>query len=109
MQIKLTHGTYENCHLLFGKYHNKRTAIQIQHNERPLMKATVNITEAILKHDEILVKNYEENEGLLQSLIDAEVIEDTGQFVATGYVIANVCKLLIDPDTYDKHEDARNS
>lgn len=109
MQVKLTHGTYKNCHMLFGQYPNKRTAIQIQYNDKPLMKATVNIPRAELKPDEVLIKNYSENEGILQVLIDAGVVEDTGQFEASGYVIANVCKLLIDPATYDKRADALKS
>ena len=109
MEIKLTHGTYKNCYLLFGQYQNKRTAIQIQYNDQPLMKATVNIPVADLEPNEVVIKNYAENEGIMQALIDAEVIEDTGKFIYAGYSIANICKLLIDPETYDKQADARNA
>ena len=109
MQVKMNHGTYKNCHLLFGQYSNKRIAIQIQYKDMPLMKATVNLPAVEIEPGEILIKNYAENEGVLQALIDAGVIEDTDKFVKAGYSIANVCKLLIDPDTYDKRADAERA
>jgi hypothetical protein len=34
----------------------------------------------------------------LEALVYAGVIEDTGKMVPTGYVIANLCKILISED-----------
>lgn len=40
-----------------------------------------------------VLKDYSENEGLLQTLCDAEVVHDTGLRVRTGYVDAPIVRL----------------
>jgi hypothetical protein len=52
--------------------------------------------------DEVFVKNWSENEGLLPALIAAGIVEDTGQALPTGFVRANVCRLLTAGQTHSQ-------
>lgn len=89
----------ENCDLEFGKYaNNNRLAITLKSSKsgEPMMIATVNLIDEPLTDDCVHIKNWSENKGILDSLVKAGIIEDTGQKIPTGYVEANLCKLLID-------------
>jgi hypothetical protein len=55
---------------------------------------TVNIPEAKLAKNEILIKDWSENEGVLQTLVENGIVKDTGKTVKTGFVNAHVCELL---------------
>ncbi len=87
-----------SCILLFDKYsNNDRTAIELV-NEKdgsPVAIATVNIPDVYLEKDEVIIKNYSENNGMIDALIKSGVIEPTGRKVKTGFVECDVCKLLI--------------
>jgi hypothetical protein len=48
-----------------------------------------------LKEDEVLIKDYSENTGIMKVLLDAKVIEFTGKYVESGFTSIPVCKLLI--------------
>ena len=58
------YGSYE-VYLRFRKYRNGRTAIELldAQDHEPVMVATVNIDSALLHGDEIIIKDYSENEG----------------------------------------------
>jgi len=57
--------------------------------------ATVNLPEHDIQANEIIVKTWSENEGMLDFLIRNRICADTGREIATGFVKARVCKLLI--------------
>src|SRR5690606_13888910 len=87
------------CRLKYGFYEdNGRIAIQLIHVETGelVSVATVNLP-VKLRHDEVLIKDYSENEGMLEALVNAGVVEDTGKRVASGYVEIPVCRLLKRP------------
>ena len=100
-----------NCRLDFKKYHNGRTCI-ILTNATPIDEgsyiadpgtekiaiATVNISGVKIKKNEVIIKDYSKNEGMLDTLIKAEIISNPIRFVKTGYVTCPVCKLLINQD-----------
>lgn len=85
-----------NCVLEFGQYNNDRTAIELvdKKNGEPVLVATVNIPSEKLADDEIIIKNWSENEGILDVLKNAGIISDTIRKVPTGFVEADVVKLL---------------
>lgn len=85
------------CKLLFGKYGNGRTAIQLMQvgTGEPIAVATVNIPDAYLDTDEVIIKDYSENVGMEKCLRDAGVIGEQLRQVRTGMVVCHVCKLLI--------------
>ena len=64
--------------LVKTKYHvNNRIALILEHNGQKCLTCTVNIDDVSLKQNEVLIKNYSENEGMFKTLIDAKIIEDT--------------------------------
>ena len=87
-----------NCTVEKAKYQgNDRTALRLIDEEDgcDVLMATVNIPHATLDQDEVLIKNWSENEGVLSALVASGVVKDTGKTVRTGFVFANVCKLLV--------------
>lgn len=65
------------CNIVFGKYHNnQRTSIQLYEQEtgEPFMTASVNMPDEYLTEDMVCIKNYSENEGILDVLINAQIV-----------------------------------
>ena len=63
--------------------------------------ASVNLAdEPKLDPNEVFIKNWMENEGILEALVEAGIIKDTGHTIPTGHVFANVCTIIagIDDD-----------
>ena len=93
------------CDIVKLRYPNSRTALELviaeNDEERELYKgepmatATVNIPQVPLERNEVIIKDYSENEGMLETLVKAGIVEDTGKVVETGFVVCNICKLLI--------------
>jgi hypothetical protein len=85
----------------FSKYQvgdGDRVAIQLSQDHEPLCTATVNIPEYPLGTKEVLIKDWSENEGVFEALLEAGIVKDTGKAVRTGFVIAHVAELLVEPD-----------
>jgi tRNA A37 threonylcarbamoyladenosine synthetase subunit TsaC/SUA5/YrdC len=88
------------CSVVFGEYGNNRVAIQLVTNSgEPYMTATINIPKEPLGKDEVIIKNFSENEGILQALIASGHISEPVRAIPTGFVYGLVCKLLITPLT----------
>jgi hypothetical protein len=93
----------QNCQLRFDKYQDGSTAMLIRSSRGdPLIKVTAYLPKVVLEEDQILVKDYSENEGILQCLIELEIIEELEDLdpIPSGYAILNVCKLLVNPADY---------
>lgn len=81
---------------LSGKYSNGRQAIKLITEEgEPYCMATVNVPALALANDEVIIKNYSENEGVLEVLSRAGIIKETGETVKMGFVECPIVKLLI--------------
>lgn len=78
-----------------GKYSNGRTAIKLIDVEdgSPVLTATVNVPDAQLADDEVVLKTYSENAGIERFFIDNNLASFTGRFVMTGYMTCPVMKL----------------
>lgn len=83
--LKLFRSTYNN---------NGRVALELYDDEGPYATASVNVDDDI-PEDHIAIKNYSENEGVLDALVAAGVVERPSFFVESGWVQIPVCKLLI--------------
>ena len=85
-----------NCIVALAYYNNDRKAISLYDEDdfEPIATATVNMVNEPCEDDEVFIKNYSENEGMTDALIDAEIIkkESTG-FVRSGYVLIFKYKL----------------
>jgi hypothetical protein len=86
------------CTLEVDHYkNNDRIALQLIEltTGEPVATATVNYPEFPLAPGHVIIKDYSENEGILQALIDAEVVSKPKVYLQFGYVSCPVCKLLI--------------
>ena len=92
--------------LKFGQYKNGRTSIELysdgDQGPVPEAKATVNVPEAKLDPDHVLLKGWSENEGIPEALEAVGVVELTGRTVPTGHVHAVEARLLIKEDQNDE-------
>ena len=86
-----------NCRLVWHRYGNNRRALELVDvvDGSPVVMATVNLPDEKLDPDEVFIKDYSENDGLLDALMKAGIVEDTGRRVTSGYVTIPVCRLLI--------------
>jgi|APSaa5957512576_1039674.scaffolds.fasta_scaffold12820_6 hypothetical protein len=82
-----------NCEVEFGEYSNGRIAIELVDPE-PIAVATVNLPDVVLKDDEVIIKDYSENEGVLDALVEAGYVSKPIDWVRTGFVTCPICKLL---------------
>jgi hypothetical protein len=84
------------CEVLFGEYSNGRTAIElvIKKTGEPMTVASVNLPYHHMESDEVAIKNYSENQGVLEVLIAANIISEPVRFIASGFIEAPICKLI---------------
>ena len=82
-----------------SKYDNGRTAIQLLQKDldmamyTPYAVATVNLSHVLLADNEVLIKDYSENEGMLDFLTKNNIVSFTPNGVQSGYVWVPVCIL----------------
>lgn len=83
----------------FEKYRQHgNIAIQLLDAENtPFAMATVNV-EFALPAGVVCIKDYSENMGVMQALIDAGVIGKPTGSVSVGYAVGHICPLLIVPE-----------
>lgn len=58
----------------------------------PFATATVAVEDNLLKEDELAIKDYSENEGILDTLIDHNIVEHPRAFIQSGFVKIPICK-----------------
>jgi hypothetical protein len=83
------------CSIKIERYsNNNRIALDLNDAEtgEPIARATLNDPETMLLSDEVIIKDYSENEGMLKCLVDAEIIAPPHSFTKNAYPI---CRLLI--------------
>lgn len=85
------------CEVVFGKYSNNMPSISLFDVEdgSPVCVATVNLPEINVQEGHTLIKNYSENNGVLEALVKAGIVEDTGRVFPAGHVEANLVKIII--------------
>jgi hypothetical protein len=96
-ELKTPHANYTVYLINAGSYANGRKAIRIVDAEdgAAVMTATVNVPDEHLESDEVVIKNYSENEGCLPFLITNGVVSDVQRWVGHGMAVV---KLLINLD-----------
>lgn len=95
------HWNGERMRVELGHY-NSNNAISIRliswdenmATEVPFATATVNVEHADLAEDEVIIKNYSENEGILPILIKEGIIAKPHDKVSMGYVTGHICQLI---------------
>lgn len=84
-----------NTYVLRGaRYSNNRLALQLYGtNGEPWAMLTINVPETKLEPNEIIIKNYSENEGCYDELIRLGIIHEAHKYIHLGYVTAPVARL----------------
>lgn len=87
-------GEYE-LSLNFTKYKNGQTAIKLfdMTDGMPFATATVAVEDGLLKEGEVAIKDYSENEGILDTLITAGIVDYPHAFIQSSFVKVPICKL----------------
>lgn len=85
------------CIIRWKYYSNGRTALELVDYEdhQSIAVITVNLPNENLQSDEILIKDWSENEGMIGVLQKVNIIGPVIESVKTGFVTAKKCKLLI--------------
>lgn len=87
-----------SCTPKFARYSNDRVAIQLldSYDHELVTTVTVNMPDVPLRPDEVIIKNYSENEGMQKAMELAGLISEPIRYVSSGF-LSNipVCKLLI--------------
>ena len=86
-----------NCTLLKGEYQEGGTALQLvdAQDDDPVATATLFLPEVHLEKDEIIIKSYSENEGMMEALMIQGVIGGPIESIPIGMVVVTKHKLLI--------------
>jgi len=101
----------EECYVIPGTYGNNRLALRlvgvtIDHYgmNPPIATATVNIPHAELPPNCVFIKDWSENKGMVECLIDANIINPVPQGrVTTGFVVAGAYELTAEMIEYIKN------
>lgn len=75
------------------KYENGRTSLRLSDafDYSPVATATVNIPDRESPPNNVFIKSWGVNTGMLKALVDAGIIIDTGATALTGTRRANIC------------------
>ena len=88
-----------SCHLSKEQYSNGRTALGLFTTEEGhpelVAVASVNLPDEVLAENEVFIKNYSENKGILDALVKAGAVSPTGRQVAVGHALVDVCRVLV--------------
>ena len=87
--FKLTaFGQTRDVVIQLHKYENNRTAIQLIDaiDGQPYATASVNVPDVLLLDNEVLIKDYSENEGMLDFLCRNNIVTSTPNGVQSGFV-----------------------
>lgn len=91
----INHNGYELT-AQFAKYKNGQVAIKLTDNADgfPYATATVCVEDDLLKEGEVAIKDYSENAGILQALIEADIIDAPHAFIQSSFTKIPICKLI---------------
>lgn len=82
--------------LVIARYTDGRTALLIcdKITGEQRLKATINIPTFIPENSaEVVIKDYSENEGILDALVKAGVVIPTDEWISSGFTNNRVCTL----------------
>tara|TARA_R110000824_G_scaffold190939_2_gene372496 strand:+ start:308 stop:616 length:309 start_codon:yes stop_codon:yes gene_type:complete len=84
-----------DCNVQVTRYTNGQAALVLVGREgRELIAKASTCCNIDLKEDETAIKVWTENEGMLEALVSAGVVEDTGARVECGWSEAPIVKIL---------------
>ena len=81
------------CHVMMERYQDGGLSLRLGDDEGPIARATANVPGVSIAEDQVLIKDYSENEGVLQALSNAGLLSDTGRTVPSGDCLLHVAQL----------------
>jgi hypothetical protein len=92
-------GSTDEVAIITGTYSNGRTSLTLVDisDGLPYATATVNLPDVFLEENEILIKDYSENEGILDFLIENKIVIPTDKGIQSGHVWIPVC--ILNPES----------
>ena len=84
-----------DVHVNKYQYSNGRTALELSDtaDNFPFMRLTVNMPEVYLKDDEVIIKDYSENEGALDFVLKNKICVLRNKY-NNSHVTVHICQLL---------------
>lgn len=101
--LKLKHMAQPiEVRLAWNRYNiGHRTALMFysasHRSDERIFTASVNLPETILEPDEIAIKDYSENEGMVDWLVAQQLVAPPHRHVHSGYVLVPICRLKVTP------------
>lgn len=94
-----------------GTYNNRRPNIQLIDaiDGVPFMTATINVPLVDVEGDQIIIKDYSENTGVFDWLIEKNVVVPTGYYYELAFDRAPICNLLPEEEWRDEEPDWDNT
>ena len=85
------------CDVKLAQYSNNRPALQLvdAKNGDLVAVATVNFPDIHLEPNQVIIKNYSENEGIAEALMKSNIIGPPLTKILSGFVTVNIHELLI--------------
>lgn len=94
----------EEMHLHKGTYAEPQTAVALRLMSEedfgsagkvltPYMTASVNVGNS--DPEEVAIKDYSENEGILKALVENKIVSEPLRFEQSGYVQIPICRILV--------------
>ena len=97
------------CEVQLDYYHNGNKSIKLMDTRdgSPVATATVNLDGVELSANEVMVKDYSENKGMLAALRDSKVVENIVDVIQSGYVdtpVVTLSKSMMERFKNEKHD-----
>ena len=97
------------CEMQLSHYTNGNKAISLvdTRDGSPVATATVNLDGGELSANEVMVKDYSENKGMLAALRDSKVVENIVDVMQSGYVdipVVTLSKSMMERFKNEKHD-----
>ena len=95
LQNKIVEFYETKCIISIRQYDNKRIAIELLalKDKTPFAVASVNLPDFEIEKNMVFIKDYSENDGMLRTLVEADIVKDTGETAPSGFVDVPLCIL----------------
>jgi hypothetical protein len=95
MKTVIVNGT--ECILRKDTYVNGRVALLLYEKEsgEPYTSLSVNLPDVKMAADEVAVKDWSENYGILDQMVEQGVVSKPLRYSWSGYVKIPICKILV--------------
>lgn len=79
-----------------GEYINSQTALELidTFDGSPVLTASISVPKIALEKNELIIKDYSENEGVLGFLVENNIVRHLGRHIKTGLITAPIVELL---------------